>query len=103
MNAHCKIGKITPKKLLALPTRPREEELCHALVEHATTIAGYYRDTGMAGFAVVAWGFDGSFSRGSRTHPDGFVGQTLAPSFVAEILRRDTAAVVTREVLDGDA
>ena len=69
--------------------------------QHADLICDSLAISGIAGFALVAWGFDGGFTRGSRIHHDSFIGQTLLPSMVAEILRRDTAAEVAEDVFTG--
>ena len=58
--------------------------------------------TNIGGFAVVAWGLDGSWARAVEIRNESFIGQTLLPSFVADVLRRDTAAEAAREVLRGE-
>lgn len=105
MNPHCRIGRVTPKgnlRLLPSPSAEGSADLVAALKTHAETIAGFYPGR-MGGFVIVAWDLDGRWSRGIRLHKSSPVGTTMAPSFVADILRRDVAADVTREVLRGEA
>lgn len=105
MNPRCRIGSVRLKgspHLAEIKPRIRGREFEAEMKAHLDTICGHYRDEGIAGLVVVGWGFDGSFNRAYRIHPASFVGQTLLPSFVADILRRDTAADAARDVLNGD-
>ncbi len=45
---------------------------------------------GLAGMVMVTWDFEGRWNRAVEVHNDSFIGPTLLPSFVADILRRDT-------------
>lgn len=102
MNQHCKIGQVTMKGNLALV--PKSEAAINTLAvfrRHAETIASYYPDN-LAGFAIVAFDMQGRFARGVEVRKDCFIGQTLLSEFVAAILRRDTAADVTKEILRGE-
>lgn len=95
----CRIGKVryknAPHLVEIIPEirGARYPEMMHKYVD---TIDSHY-EKGMAGFVIVGWGFDGKFSRGSCIHIDSFVGVTMLPSFIAEILRRDT----TEDVIHG--
>jgi hypothetical protein len=106
MNPHCRIGKIRHKAaphLIEIVPQVRGADFPATLKNHAEYIGQHLlSDGGMAGFVVVAWGFDGQFMRGTRFHRDSFVGKTFAPAFVAEVLRRDTAADVANEVMRGE-
>lgn len=104
-NTHCRVGRIKLKsggaEVRVLHAAERGE-LNDKLVEHAGIIAGLFpKDDEMMGFVVVAWGRDGGFSRGTRIHRDSQVGETMIPSFVADVLRRDTMESVARDVLWG--
>ena len=104
-NPHCRIGTIRHKfapHLAELRPEPRGRGFEAEMKRNFDTMCGFFRDEGIAGIAMVAWGFDGRFSRSTRVHPDSPIGQTLLPSFVAEVLRRDISASVTMDVLDGD-
>jgi len=70
--------------------------------QHTDLICDHLAEQGIAGFAIVAWGFDGSFLRGTRIHQEGFIGLTLMPSVVAEILRRDISQDVAEDVFRGE-
>lgn len=99
----CRIGKVKYKNaphILEIIPHVRGSEYRDTMHRHTDMICDYHPQ-GVAGFAIVAWGFDGSFSRGTRIHEDSFVGQTLLPSFVSEILRRDTARNVAQDVYNG--
>jgi len=88
-------------EMLDVPVRGMEfREILHS---HADIICDHFAKVGMAGYVVIGFGFDGSFSRGTRLHPDAFIGHTLLPSFIAEILRRDISKDVTLDVLEGKA
>ena len=100
----CRIGKVTYKNapyLAEIIPEIRGADFVKTMHEHVDIISSYH-PRGVAGFAVVAWGFDGQFSRGTRLHKDSFVGHTLLPSFVAEILRRDVAKDIAEDVVRGD-
>lgn len=103
-NPHCRIGKVRPKDaphLVEIIPAKRGMEYRQTMHQHADLVCDYLSDVGIAGFAIVAWGFDGTFSRGSRIHKDSFIGQTLMPPVVADILRRDTAADAAADVFTG--
>ena len=88
----CRIGKVKYKNaphLAEIVPYVRGAEFRETMHRHVDLICGYH-PKGIAGFAIVAWGFDGQWSRGTRIHGDSFVGQTMLPGFVADILRRDT-------------
>ncbi len=71
--------------------------MAEALLRHAATIAGFYPPhEPMAGYVVVGWGQDGSFTRGLRFHGQSPVKYTMLPSFIADIVRRD----MVRDVID---
>lgn len=100
---NCRIGKVTYKSaphLSEIIPHVRGAEFREIMHEHTNIICDGY-PKGLAGFAIVAWGFDGTFMRGTRMHDDSFVGKTLLPSFVADILRRDVAIDVSMDVMDG--
>ncbi len=104
-NPRCRIGKIKYKSaphLVEIVPAKRGLEFRKTMHEHADIICDSLCNNGIAGFAIVAWGFDGYFCRGTRMHKDSFVGQTFLPSFVAEILRRDTVADVADDVFRGE-
>jgi len=87
----CRIGKVRYKSaphLVEIIPEVRGSEFRSIMHEHVDLIFNLY-PKGLAGFAIVAWDFDGRFSRGTRIHPDSFVQKTLLPSFVGDILRRD--------------
>lgn len=68
--------------------------------DHLRAIMDYFpNDLGYV--CVVAIGLDGQFSRATRLSPDCLFGETLAPSLVAEILRRDVVTEMTNEIVNG--
>lgn len=101
--SHCRIAKIRYKDkphLVEIIPAPRND-FHQTMHEHVDLIAEAMADK-MAGFAIVAWDFDGRFTRGTRLHEKSFVGNTLLPSFVAEILRRDVAQFIAEDVYTGN-
>jgi len=101
---NCRIGKITYKAVPHLSEvipHVRGAEFREVMHDYTDKICGFY-PKGMAGFVIVGWDFNGHFARGTRLHEDSFVGNTLLPSFIADILRRDTAKDVADEVVKGD-
>lgn len=99
-NPHCRIGTIRYKNSNLIEIRPklRGADLPVRMKKNFEEICSYYPD-GMAGMVIVAWGFDGGWSRATRIHKDSFVGQTLMPSFVEDILRRDTMKDVVHDTI----
>lgn len=103
MNPHCRIGRVTPKGNIALlPGVKHGADVVATLRRHTESIIGYHGER-MAGFAIVAWTAKGGWSRGCWSSPASPISDELRPSYVAEILRRDVAADVTKEVLRGEA
>ncbi|HET7409685.1 MAG TPA: hypothetical protein VFJ13_05750 [Paracoccaceae bacterium] len=99
MNAHCRIRRVRFKaggEMRVLDRAPAENGLHDDLRRRVGILVESFPD--MAGFAVVVWDDKGWFSRGTgwnnRLSP---IGQTLLPSFVAEVLRRDTVEDVVRD------
>ena len=98
MKGGCRIGKVRYKHvphLVEIVPHVRGSEFRGVMHNHVDLICDYHPQ-GIAGFAIVAWGFNGEFSRGTRIHNDSFVGNTMLPGFVADILRRDTI----RDIID---
>ncbi len=97
----CRIGKVRYKKsphLAEIIPPIRGADYPATIHRFIDTISEYYRNDGMAWFIVVSGGFDGSFSRGVRIHKDSSIGQTLLPSVVADILRRDIMEDIALDV-----
>lgn len=105
MNPHCRIGRVRMKGNLALlpsPAADGSRDLVASLRKASDQILSFWPER-VAGFVIVAWSLDGNWARGAGYHKHSPIGLTLAPSFVADILRRDIAADVTKEVLRGEA
>lgn len=86
----CRIGKIKLKsggEIHRLPALQRDEPQ-RLLVERAAKLAGYYKPGELRGYVVFAWDKDGFNSLGYYIDKEGPVGVTMAPSFVADALRR---------------
>ena len=101
MNTHCRVGRVVLKAsphLAVLPFRPNKTDLHKTLKSQTEQLIKIIPD--MAGYAVVAWDFDGWFSRAAHTHPESPIGTTLMPSFVAEVLRRDTMTNVVLQNIE---
>lgn len=99
MNHHCRIGKIIYKKsphLSEIRPAPRGLNIAGEMHRNLDIMLDYFSE-GTAGAVAVVWGFDGSFSRVTRYHKDSPVGQTMLPSFISEVLRRDTMTELVRE------
>lgn len=73
-------------------------EAIELMKRHLETIVGYYPNC-LGSLVIVGIGLDGNFSRATRISKDCFLGETLLPSVVAEILRRDVAESVANEVV----
>lgn len=103
MNPHCKIGRVVPKGNIVIMPNAGASRLVVEKMRRCTEMIASFYPKDMGGFALVAWGLDGRWARAVEIRKESFIGQTLLPSFIADVLRRDTAAEVTREVLRGDA
>jgi hypothetical protein len=91
MNPHCRIGRVRLKahpEVRVIVGSRADNPLHDRLQRQARLIAE--KLPGMCGYAVVAWEADGTFSRATATTKAWPVGQTMLPSFVADVLRRDT-------------
>lgn len=104
MRTHSRIGKVTYKQsgLSVLPPKPTsltEVELSrmHSALDN---IFDSLSQKGVAGLFVVGIGMDMSFNRATRWHPDAPFGETLVPSFIAEILRRDISENIAHNAID---
>lgn len=103
MLSHCRIGKIRPKgSNVVVYQAPILEAFPKKLLEHAQIIAkSFPAPEHMAGFVIVAWGDDSAHTHGCRYKSSGPLGVTSLPAFVAEILRRDIAEDIARDVIAG--
>lgn len=108
-DAHCRVrvtGYKTPKGTIKLIPRAYAEwsrEAKAALQRNAKVIADPDRDlSGLAGFVIVAWEFDGTFHRCYRNHQASPITRTLMPSYVADVLRQVTAAENALELMKGN-
>lgn len=100
MDPHCRIGRIRMKAggaEVRVFERPRSG-LPDKLRRNVETLIGYFPD--MAGFAIVCWGADASWSRATGDSGKSPITLTLMPSFVAEVLRRDVTDDVVCDRLD---
>lgn len=104
MNPHCRIGRVTMKasNVVVLPGVDSSGSIERGMLRDVHELASYYPGR-MGGYALVAWNMEGRWARGIRLNPKCFIGLTMLPSFVAEVLRRDISADVTKEVLRGEA
>jgi hypothetical protein len=101
MNPHCRIRSIRYKKsphLIEVIPQPRWRGVSKKAKKSLDDILGFYPDD-IAGIAMVAWGFDGHWSRATHIHKDSFIGQTLLPAFVSDVLRRDTMQDVIHDTI----
>ena len=104
MNPHCRISKVRWKDaphLVEIFPKKRGIEYRQVMINHADEICGMIDDKGIAGFAMFAWNFDGYYAWSRRIHPESFVGTTLLPSFMQEVMRRSLAVDVARDVFNG--
>jgi len=87
----CRIGRVRLKSggadvhLLPISTA---SDVSKALVRNARTIS---ECEGLTGYFIIGLYKDGSHNLGFRIDPEGVVGPTMAPSYVADIVRRATA------------
>lgn len=98
MATHCRIGRVRMKSaphLEVIPFSPRDVGLAERMEVNTQEIGALMPD--MAGYAIVAWDFQGYFTRAMRMHRESQVGPTMVPSFVAEVLRRDLTEDVALE------
>lgn len=96
MNTHCRIGKVRLKgtNIEVLDVQPRGVDRFSEAKYELDYMLGHFAESGLAGYAIVMWGFKGEWNRSSWAHEDSFVGTTFMPAFVAEVLRRDTINAV---------
>ncbi|CDN96076.1 hypothetical protein [Agrobacterium tumefaciens] len=93
----CRIGKVKLKagaEIHRLPAIQRDEAQ-KRFVERAAMIAGFYKPGEIVGYALMVWDKDGNHSVGYYLDEQSVVGMTMAPSYVADALRR-------RMLEDGD-
>lgn len=97
VDQHCRIGAIRYKdsNLVEIIPRPRGYDLQKGLRRSVERIIETSAGD-MAGAVCVAWDFPGRWIRATHMHTESPIGQTFMPSFVSEILRRDTM----RDVID---
>lgn len=94
MNAHCRIGRVKYKNglsvLPSLPQRRAADAFRH--FDHlGKWVHEHYAET-LAGYVVVVFEYDGSYSCQVHTEAAQPVRNSL-PTWVAEVLRRDAAEV----------
>lgn len=93
-------------ELKLVPKRQRTDyrKTMHEYVDYICDYleAADVKNNGIAGFCIVGVGLDGSFSRGTCINGESFLSETLFPSIVADILRRDTARTACIDVLEGN-
>lgn len=103
LNPHCRIGTVRHKKspnVIEIIPRPRPGiQPERRMNQNFENLCEQFSQDGMAGMVMVAWGFDGRWNRATEIHKDSFVGPTLLPSFVADILRRDTMKDVVHDTI----
>lgn len=98
---HCRIGKVRYKAhpyLVEIRPAPRGQGMGATSQRFLKEIIDQH-PKGIAGFAIVAWGFDGSFSRGIKLNEDSPVGITMLPSYVSDVLRRETMKDVFHDMM----
>jgi len=69
-----------------------------AMKKHLDTIVSHFPNH-LGALVIVGIGTEGSFSRATRIAQDGFIGETLLPAMVGEILRRDVSVSVADELI----
>lgn len=90
---HARIGRIRMKnggadvRILRQVVNADGENLRGKMVSNARAIAADPAD--MAGYFVIGLFANGEYSIGFRLRKDHFIGATLLPSYVAEVLRRE--------------
>src|SRR4051812_5762836 len=103
MNPHCRISTIRYKKspnVIEIIPRPRTGiNPDKRMRKNFDAICENFEKEGIAGMVIVAWGFEGQWRRAVEVHNDSYVGPTLLPSFVADILRRDTMRDVVHDTI----
>lgn len=91
---HYRIGRVRPKdggaEVHILDANPgaRDEAQGH-LQRHAREIGQKFVAGDLAGFAVIGWGFDGTYSLGYYVHNRSPITETLMPSFTHDAMLRE--------------
>lgn len=103
MKTHCRISSVRYKKaphVVEIIPRPRQSINPEGNMRKCfEKICDIFEKRGMAGMTIVAWDFDGTWNRATEMHRNSFVGQTLLPAFVSDILRRDTMKDVVHDTI----
>lgn len=98
----CRIGKVNYKKPLLSVIEPRKRgQFKDNMLNNVERICNYYPE-GLAGYAIIGIGFDGTFSRGFRIDKEAPFGRTIFVAACSEILRRDIAEEITKDILNGE-
>lgn len=100
--AHCRIRRVRMKNGADVTVLRRDAAngLGHTLMAHAREIATIQGD-GMTGFFVVAWDEEGAYSSGTRVNAG--IPQTLLPSWLAEVARRELVTTTQiRQVIEAE-
>lgn len=85
-----RIGKVTLKagpNVVRFPLQQHDENRVKFL-EHARIISGWHHAGEIGGWSIVVWNKDGAFSDASYLEPNCPITTTVAPSFVADVLRQ---------------
>ena len=92
--SHARIGKVTLKasgtevRVLHRGLPNAGENWRGTIIEHARIIAADKDE--LAGFVMVGLFKNGTYSYGCRLDPDGALAATMLPSYIAEVIRRET-------------
>ena len=76
--------------VIRLPQFQRDMNSAQFL-EHARTIAEWHQSGEIAGWAIVIWNKDGTYSDSMKVEEFSPVTYTLLPSYVADVVRRRLA------------
>lgn len=103
---HCRIGKVrfksSPNISVLIPNKPGlPEAALHKIHGYLDDIWKSLEPEGVAGLLVVGWNMKSRYVRAGFIHDDSPVTQTLAPSFVAEVIRGDVTIDLVHEVMNG--
>lgn len=88
----CRIGRVRLKgAATVLPFRQTERDYLQGqIVKNAAGIANSYASGEMDGYLVIGWSKDGAYNIGYRLPFDGVITPTLLPSWLSDVVRRES-------------
>lgn len=91
----CRIGKVKLKsggEVHVLPL-PQRDALQTKFLKRASKLSNFFNPGEIGGFAMVIWALDGTYTIAYHIQKESIVNIGLAPTYVADVLRREMLEV----------